>query len=406
MVFMIMTVSKFVSVDEALVCWALCGVTGYFKFAPWRRFAIKYWLIASQMLNKILFLFYLFFYIYLILNRLIMSRYIKAADALCEVFKDEEAGEISEDEEGDELEYPDELIGENSDDVTTDNLNVLNKNEEMLKDNSYILASSSSSMSVDSDCFKKPTVIPKSDSFMSVSSEKFILDPVIKKTSIATVKAIPTNMFFSKPVESTNSVSMNSLSPNIDFKTPDTKIIKNKKNVSNVAKNLFKKANNSAKSAKKQLKKSVNIVKKNSIKTAKESLESSSRTGEFEDFASDFPFDSSENLDVIYGKVTKAMEKDNIQGYKWYLKPNENSYKALDNFNLESFLKNPVSNSEDIDDFFNHFLNNDMVEKIVSYTNIKMNLNDIEKAKRKGIVFISDAFLALDSWWLFNIILH
>ena len=178
-----------------------------------------------------------------------MGRFFKAVDALCIVFDDEEAGEISQDEENDEVENSDEFIAENED---FDAMNLdqnYNKDEKISLDNSSTLAISSSSMSLSSEIFKKPMSLKNSASIMSVSSDHFLEGSIIKASSSVSVMSIPTSTFF-KPIEPYTSISLNSISSNNNFESPESKKSKNKATISTLTKNLFKKSDKNAKSAK------------------------------------------------------------------------------------------------------------------------------------------------------------
>ena len=75
------------------------------------------------------------------------------------------------------------------------------------------------------------------------------------------------------------------------------------------------------------------------------------------------------------------MEKSGIKGYEWNRNPNLASFKPIDYYIESPKLNDVVNNCENMKDFFEFFLNAEMVHYIVVHTNIKL---EREKLKNKS----------------------
>ena len=86
----------------------------------------------------------------------------------------------------------------------------------------------------------------------------------------------------------------------------------------------------------------------------------------------------------IYGRVTKAMKEHNIQGYEWLQKVNLNSFEPLNSYSSAPKLQSQFLTSVSVTDNFDYFLSTQMIEKIVTHTNTKLKMNELEKAAKKS----------------------
>jgi hypothetical protein len=66
------------------------------------------------------------------------------------------------------------------------------------------------------------------------------------------------------------------------------------------------------------------------------------------------------------------MIKNGIEPFSWTKEPTLDSFKQLEKYNLVPQLTKNVENCETISDFFNFFINDQMIENIVSSTNKKI----------------------------------
>ena len=69
----------------------------------------------------------------------------------------------------------------------------------------------------------------------------------------------------------------------------------------------------------------------------------------------------------IYGKQTKYMHDNNIQGYKWSDKPILSSFVIIKSYSSSSKINDTVNRCCEMIDFFDFFLNPSKVDLIVKY---------------------------------------
>ena len=80
-----------------------------------------------------------------------------------------------------------------------------------------------------------------------------------------------------------------------------------------------------------------------------------------------------------YGKTTKAMIAKNIAPYSWTKEPELKSFVPIEKSSICPHLTKDVEKCENVSDFFNFFINDEMIDLLVNSTNSKLALYSIDK---------------------------
>lgn len=80
-----------------------------------------------------------------------------------------------------------------------------------------------------------------------------------------------------------------------------------------------------------------------------------------------------------YGKSTQAMIKNNVKPYAWDKEPNPILFTPFKKYDQEPSLKESVKHCEKISDFFNFFLNDEIIDIVVNSTNFKLAMYSMDK---------------------------
>ena len=278
-----------------------------------------------------------------------MSRYLSAKDVLKEIYLDEESGVVSEGEEEDYLEVKSEYDDES------------NEEEEIFdqSNKSESIPTSESHMSFSNVDVTQPTTssklnsienknesIPLSESHMSFSNVD-VKQPTTKAFCISKSnesESIPTSKFF-KPIASPELTKTKTIS---NISTQVSTFLRNK-----IKRTSFKKNSLAHKSFK----------QKNSTINTRKKIEQNK------------PKDTSK----WYGKETKSMIEKNISPYCWDKEPQLESFIPLRKYDQEPKFASVVKDCENLSDFFNFLINDQMIEIIVSSTNKKLAIYSKDK---------------------------
>jgi hypothetical protein len=276
-----------------------------------------------------------------------MSRYLSAKDVLKEIYLDEESGVVSEGEEEDCLEVKSEFDDE-SNEEEEEIFDQSNKSESIPSSESHMSFSNidvtqpATSSKLNSIEIKNES-FPSSESHMSFSNID-VTQPASKSFCISKSnksESIPTSKFF-KPIASPELTKTKTIS---NIPTQVSTFIRNK-----IQRTSFKK-NSLAHKSFKQKNSSINTKKKIEQNKPKELIKDTSKW---------------------YGKETKSMIEKNISPYCWDKDPQLESFIPLRKYDLEPKFASVVNDCENLSDFFNFLINDQMIEIIVSSTNTKL----------------------------------